>query len=96
LVPDPKKIGVEQIPSKLDSTRIAFTIRTRADRLSKEGDTIQVGVHEASSRDIATGVSYYDVFIQTPPKATLIVGIANTDTDQVTSMQNHRDLGSRR
>jgi hypothetical protein len=86
LVPDPKKIGVEQFPgSKLDSTRTVFTIRTRGRSPLKEGDTIQVGVREASSRDMSTGVSYYDVFIQTPSKATLIVGVANADTDQVTS-----------
>jgi hypothetical protein len=86
LVPDPKKIGVEQFPgSKLDSTRTVFTIRTRGRSPLKEGDTIQVGVREASSRDMSTGVSCYDVFIQTPSKATLIVGVANADTDQVTS-----------
>jgi hypothetical protein len=84
-VPDPKKIAVEQFPgSKLDSTWTVFTIRTRRSPL-KEGDTIRVGVREASSRDMSTRVSYYDVFIQTPSKATLIVGVANADTDQVTS-----------
>jgi hypothetical protein len=56
LVPDPKKIGVEQIPgSKLDSTRTVYTIRTRGRSPLKEGDTIQVGVREASSRDMSTG-----------------------------------------
>jgi hypothetical protein len=51
LIADPKKIGVEQIPgSKLDSTKTIFTIRTRGRSSLKEGDTIQVGVSEVSSR----------------------------------------------
>lgn len=86
LVADPKEIRVEQIPgSKLNSTRTIFTIRTGGRSPLREGDTIQVGVREISSREMCAGVSYYDVFIQTPSKARLIVGVANADTDQVTS-----------
>jgi hypothetical protein len=52
LVADPKEIGVDQIPgSKLDCTRTILTIRTRGRSPLKEGDTIQVGVPEVSSRD---------------------------------------------
>jgi hypothetical protein len=86
LVADPKEIGVEQISgSKLDSTRTIFTIRTRSRSPLKEGDTIKVGVREIASREICAGVSYYDVFIEAPSKPMLIVGVANADTDQVTS-----------
>ena len=86
LVADPKEIRVEQIPgSKLDSARTIFTIRTRDRSPLKEGDTIKVGVvHEITTREACAGVSYYDVFIQTPSKAMLIVGVANVDTDHAT------------
>jgi hypothetical protein len=86
LVADPKEIGVEQIyGSKLDSTRTIFTIRTRGQSPLKEGDTTKVGVREIASREMCTGVSYYDVLIQAPSRAMLIVGVANVGTDQTTS-----------
>ena len=86
LVTDPKEIGVEQFHgSKLDSTRTIFTIRTRGRSPLKEGDTVNVGVREIASREMCAGVSYYDVFIQAPSKAMLIVGVANAGTDQTTS-----------
>jgi hypothetical protein len=84
LVADPKEIRVEQIPgSKLDSTRTIFTIRTRGRSPLKEGDTIKVGVRQMRSRDMCAGISYYDVFFQSPFKPMLIVGVANPDRDQV-------------
>jgi hypothetical protein len=86
LVADPKEIRVEQIPgSKLDSTRTIFTIRTRGRSPLREGDTIKVGLREINSREMCAGVSYYNVCIQPPSKAILIVGVANAGADRTTS-----------
>ena len=84
LIADPREIGVEQIPgSTLDLTRTVLTIRTRGRSPLREGDTIQVGVQGVSSPHISPGVSYYDVRVNIPSKAVLVVGVANVGIHQI-------------